>query len=255
MNYNFGNKNIICIGDIHGQFSTLRYNINNYIYKYNLDNTVFIVCGDCGFFGTNNDYLWIHENEKVHDILTKTNNELYFFRGNHDDPKLFELPEYISRGSNRIGVLLDYDTIDSDIYGRILIVPGAFSIDRGCRVTGLSYWPNELTLKLSDEDIISLGKFDLILSHSLPSFPKLSENIIMYERFKSIDIKGGYCNFDEIMKSEDEYLVKLHSYLSPKLWISGHYHTNKRLSLPMSSNNGEIFAIDVHEFVEPDKKI
>lgn len=243
MNHNFDDYNVVCIGDIHGQFSQFRFNLSIYIEKYTLTKTLFIICGDCGFFGKNVDTRWIaHENKKIHDILVKSNNRLAFFRGNHDDPKLFEDDYHIPRGSDRIHVFLDYDTIDSNIYGRLLIIPGAFSIDRGARKENISYWTNELIRKLVDEEIINLGKFDIILSHSLPSFVKMDES--MYNAFKRLDIDAGYWDFDEKLKTENEYLVKIQSYIKPKYWISGHYHK----SIIYMMNETECTSLSINEF-------
>ena len=56
MQYNIENKTLICIGDVHGEFSRLRFKLAQYIKKYGLTDTIFIVCGDCGFFEI---YRWI----------------------------------------------------------------------------------------------------------------------------------------------------------------------------------------------------
>ena len=90
MIYDIKDKNLICIGDVHGEFSTLRFKLAQYIKKYGLTDTIFIVCGDCGFFGKNTDNKWFyHERSKINNILVNSGNELYFFRGNHDNPEFF----------------------------------------------------------------------------------------------------------------------------------------------------------------------
>ena len=38
MQYNIENKTLICIGDVHGEFATLRFKLAQYIEKYPLTN-------------------------------------------------------------------------------------------------------------------------------------------------------------------------------------------------------------------------
>ena len=141
MQYNIENKTLICIGDVHGEFSRLRFKLAQYIKKYGLTDTIFIVCGDCGFFGKPIDNKWFYyEHSKINKILVNSNNELYFFRGNHDNPEFFSSnTKYIVGNTTTIKVLKDYDILNSDLYGRILVVPGATSIDRYYRIKEIKF--------------------------------------------------------------------------------------------------------------------
>ena len=252
MQYNIENKTLICIGDVHGEFSTLRYKLSQYIKKYNLTDTIFIVCGDCGFFGKHTDNKWFyHERSKINKILVNSGNELYFFRGNHDNPEFFDSNTiYIVGNTTTIKVLKDYDILNSNLYGRILVVPGATSVDRYYRTKDVSWWENEGIKKLSNNELNKLGKIDLVLSHSLPYFPKLSKFQLDALEENEIHYKGA--NFfnqtlSVTLYEEQLYLQNLQLNIKASSWISGHYHVSS-VSL---HENSKYVCIDIMEFYEP----
>ena len=252
MQYNIKNKNLICIGDVHGEFSTLRFKLAQYIKKYHLTNTIFIVCGDCGFFGKNTDNKWFyHERSKINNLLVKSSNELYFFRGNHDNPEFFNSnSEYIVGKTTTIKVLKDYDILNSELYGRILIVPGAISIDRYARSEGLSWWKDEGTLNLTDSELSEIGTVDLVLSHTLPYLNKLSKEQLENLEEKEKLYKGSkyYNNTLSIaLLNERNYLIKLQSFVKAKQWISGHYH----VSTINLIDTTKYISLNIMEFYEP----
>lgn len=252
MQYNIKNKNLICIGDVHGEFSTLRFKLAQYIEKYHLTNTIFIVCGDCGFFGKNTDNKWFyHERSKINNILVKSSNELYFFRGNHDNPEFFNSnSEYIVGKTTTIKVLKDYDILNSELYGRILVVPGATSIDRYYRIKDVSWWENEGIKKLSNNKLNKLGKIDLVLSHSLPYFPKLLKFQLDALEENEIRYKGKHF-FNKTLSltlyEEQLYLQNLQLNIKSSSWISGHYHISNINIL----ENTKYVSLNIMEFYEP----
>ena len=252
MQYNIKNKNLICIGDVHAEFSTLRFKLAQYIEKYHLTNTIFIVCGDCGFFGKNTDNKWFyHERSKINNLLVKSSNELYFFRGNHDNPEFFNSnSEYIVGKTTTIKVLKDYDILNSELYGRILIVPGAISIDRYAREEDSSWWKDEGTLNLTDSELSEIGTVDLVLSHTLPYLTKLSKEQLDNLEEKEKLYKGSkyYNNTLSIeLLNEKNYLIKLQSVIKAKQWISGHYH----VSTINLIDNTKYISLNIMEFYEP----
>ena len=252
MQYNIENKTLICIGDVHGEFATLRFKLAQYIEKYPLTNTIFIVCGDCGFFGKNTDNKWVyHERSKINNILVKSGNELYFFRGNHDNPEFFSSnTEYIVGKTTKIKVLKDYDVLNSKIYGRILIVPGATSVDRYYRIKDISWWENEGIKKLSNNELNKLGKIDLVLSHSLPYFPKLSKFQLDALEENEIHYKGAHFfnqTLSVTLHEEQLYLQNLQLNIKASSWISGHYHISNINIL----DNTKYISLNIMEFYEP----
>ena len=252
MQYNIENKTLICIGDVHGEFSRLRFKLAQYIKKYGLTDTIFIVCGDCGFFGKNTDNKWFYyERSKINKILVNSNNELYFFRGNHDNPEFFSSnTKYIVGNTTTIKVLKDYDILNSDLYGRILVVPGATSIDRYYRIKDVSWWENEGVKKLSNNELNKLGKIDLVLSHSLPYFSKLSKFQLDALEENEIYYKGKHF-FNKTLSltlyEEQLYLQNLQLNIKSSSWISGHYHSSSKNIV----DSTKYISLDIMEFYEP----
>lgn len=245
-NYNLSDKSIVCIGDIHGEFPTLRFTLNNYIKKYNLTNTAFIVCGDCGFFKDTLS-LWKQKcQKKIDNILSLSNNELYLFRGNHDNPLWFtDNTEEIIGNSQTIKVLKDYDILESNVYGKILIIPGAISIDRSLRIKGLDWWEDEGILKLSDDELRSIEKINIIMSHSLPYFTKLST--LQLEAFENREKYFGsqFNLLSSDLEIDIQYLIKVQSFVNATQWISGHYHMSSENII----NDVKYISLDIMEFL------
>lgn len=244
-------KTITCVGDIHGEFSSFRYKLNLYINKYHVSNNIFIICGDCGFFGENYDKQWFDSNckkpqkselYKIINLLEITDNYLYLFRGNHDNPFIFN-DEYITKNkTNRIKVLNDYDILQSNIYGNILIIPGAFSIDRCGRKQNKDWWEEENIKILSNEELNKFNNINIILSHSLP-FQILP--LSLYKMFKEEDDCYNFkTSFDENLNIQENYLRKIFKIISPKTWISGHYHK----SFNQFFNKTKLVSISIMEF-------
>ena len=247
MIYNIENKRIICIGDIHGNFIKLYNIIRNTINKYGVSNSIFVLLGDCGFMGDGDDEWLYNIRKKVNRKLISSNNYLYFFRGNHDDPQLFIDDKYIAGKTTRIGVLRDYDILNSDYYGRILIVPGAASIDRYHRIGGYNWWVDEVVVKLSDDEIDNLGKIDVVLSHSLPYYPPLRGDLLIDLQMYEDDYKRTFeTSLRTYLQIETNYLQLLQSKIKSKMWVSGHYHTYREDVL----DDTKYIAIDVYEIYD-----
>ncbi len=250
MIYDIKDKNLICIGDVHGEFSRLRFKLAQYIKKYGLTDTIFIVCGDCGFFGKNTDNKWFyHERSKINNILVNSGNELYFFRGNHDNPLFFTSDtNHITDNLSTIKVLKDYDILNSFLYGKILIVPGAASIDRCYQIQNNNWWEDEVVVKLSDEKIDSLSEFDLVLSHSLPYNPPLNSSLLLNFQNYEKDYKAKFeVSLSNYLQIETNYLKHLQEKIKAKQWISGHYHISNINIL----ENTKYVSLNIMEFYEP----
>lgn len=208
-------KPIVLCGDIHGDFRLLTYKIT---VELDLHDTAVIICGDCGFgFEKKNYYLEAVYN-RIKDRLEKNNNDLFFLRGNHDDPSYFN-------GENKIDLphfktLSDYEILQSD-RGRILIVGGASSIDREDRLELMKiksecslWWEGERPIKKDLEDLPD--KIDIVLSHEGPI---QLDPIVTRGKIEPLDI------YQNIIKDRD-YLGKLLIHLKPSYWFYGHYHQN-----------------------------
>lgn len=259
MQYNIENKTLICIGDVHGEFATLRFKLAQYIKKYGLTDTIFIVCGDCGFgFGKGIDEFWKKkERPKIEKLLKARNCELYFFRGNHDNPKIFkEYPAHITENSEYFKVLGDYDIITSDLYGTILIVPGAISIDRFNRDLNWDFWSDEKITYLPEDELKCLPQVDIVLSHSVPHYLKVNKDLLakLEEKEHIRHFGGTYLGYTNKLSVDLEieitYLLKLQESVQAKLWVSGHYHQD----LEIIDGNVKYQTLDIFQFYPLDYK-
>lgn len=74
-------KDIVVSGDIHGDFNLL---VNKICVQYQMQNTLVIVAGDCGFGFDKRGYYdnMVKRNAKR---MNDANNWIVFIRGNHDN--------------------------------------------------------------------------------------------------------------------------------------------------------------------------
>lgn len=119
-------QSVVVCGDIHGDF-------NGAIYKlclhYQLENTLLIVAGDCGFGFERKSYYEevVRHNRKR---LSDGNNWVVFVRGNHDNPDFFDGKTI---NHKRFVAVPDYSIIQAAGF-TILCVGGATSIDSQHRI-------------------------------------------------------------------------------------------------------------------------
>lgn len=210
-------KDIYVCGDIHGGFADLVFKME----RYKIENSVVIVCGDCGFgFENPGHYLHIYE-KKLEKKLMKYNNLILCIRGNHDDPRYFDDPEFIP-DLPRLKTISSNTILNICRYN-ILCVGGAISTDRKDRIEAdrkqkrknhpKCYWENEKITKISEIENIPC-RIDIVLSHEAPiSYdPPLIKNKNM-----SNDL------WDDILDSRN-YLEKINTRIRPLRWYYGHYH-------------------------------
>ena len=78
-------NNVVVSGDIHGDFNLL---VNKICVQYQMQNTLVIVAGDCGFGFDKRGYYdnMVKRNAKR---MNDANNWIVFIRGNHDKPSIF----------------------------------------------------------------------------------------------------------------------------------------------------------------------
>lgn len=212
-----GVKDLYVCGDIHGEFAELVMNLE----RYGIQDSAIIILGDCGIGFENPGYYSHIYQKKLQKKLDKYNNIILCIRGNHDDPRFYDDPEFIpdiprlrTLPSNTILDILGYN---------ILCVGGAISIDREERIeynnTKLKpkhpkcYWPEEKIICIDDVENLN-HRVDIVLSHTAPiSYdPPLFRNSKMDEEL-----------WEDILESRN-YLEKINSGLKPKRWYYGHFH-------------------------------
>lgn len=251
-------KKIYFIGDVHGNFKVVRdfYQRNPRIAsdaRKGIEN-ILICLGDFGgnyFDGERDD----HFKKK----LAKYPFTYFAIRGNHEEratncaakyperwttetffentvrvetaypyikyaddvPTVYKIP-FIEKYSieleeNEFGELPPDIIRDLDV----LVLPGAFSVDKEYRLMhGWGWFPQE---QLSEEEM-QLGRdicekyhyrFDLVLSHTCP---------VCYE---PIDLFLSFIDQSKVDKSMERYLGELEYKMSYDRWLWGHYHADR----------------------------
>lgn len=221
-----GIDNLLFCGDIHGEFETIVYKLNQY------ENTVLIVCGDIGM-GFYKDEYYYSLFKKLNSKLSKQNNHLLLFRGNHDDPAFFS-------GSFKkyphIYLIPDYSVISVN-KTNVLCVGGATSIDRKYRIetewrTGKKTYWGEAELPYYDSEKLNginqqfAHAIHLVATHTAPSFayPTSKANIATW-----IAADEGLNDLlDKERAIMDQLFANLQK-LQPNItdWYYGHFHEHK----------------------------
>lgn len=204
---------IILLGDIHGQFSRVSYDLK----RLNIENAYVIQCGDfgVGFHKTN---YYKTELGKLDEVLKAKNIHLYACRGNHDSPDYFKQTNN-PFDLNNITLLQDYSELE--LLGKsILLVGGAVSVDRRFRIPDKSWWSDEeFILKLEHEFPYKDRQYDIVVTHTRPA---------VCGAFKGFDNIKYWCDQDYDLKNdlieEGQKLNYLYENTKPGLWVYGHFH-------------------------------
>lgn len=204
-------------------------------YQVNLDNSILIVCGDCGL-GFNSFKYYQDLFTKYNKLLEANNCYLLFVRGNHDDPKYFE-DEMIN--FSHIKSIQDYTVISACDYN-LLCVGGGLSLDRSYRIEHekfinrykregnwkKEYWEGEMPIFDSNKlnDIIKSNiKIDCVISHTSP---KLNNNI--RKQGETSWVKQDP-SLKKDIQEERKIMDKIYNELTNNnqdiaVWAFGHYH-------------------------------
>lgn len=234
-------KHIIAVGDVHGKYPELGFRIRQ---RYKVRDSIICCAGDIGLGFEKKGY-YLSEFEKLNRICMRTNNIVFFVRGNHDDPEYFNgaLAEDINIFSN-IRLVADYELLETGV-GNILFVGGATSIDRTCRHKNISYWENEAAV-YDPEKIDAITKsVDIVITHTSPKFcePKTKTGIMGWFQY-------DYKLVDDCT-NERQTLTDIHDHLiknghTPKYWCNGHFHFSRREKI----GNTTFVVCDELEFYE-----
>jgi UDP-2,3-diacylglucosamine pyrophosphatase LpxH len=223
---------IILIGDIHGEFPRLNYDIK----RYNYTDSYLIQCGDTGF-GFRHPIEEKRLIKPLQETLLKNNLHLYMIRGNHCDPEYFKQTNNPFDLSN-ITLLEDYAELN--LLGKsILLVGGAVSVDRYRREKDKTWWVDEtFKLKLEDQFPYKDRQYDLVVTHTRPG---------VCGAFKGFDDIAFYCEKDPELKKdlieESQQVDYLYEKTKPKWFCYGHFHK----SLTTQYENTTFKCLDIHE--------
>lgn len=202
------NKQLLFLGDNHGNWNELIYEVES----GNISDANIISVGDLGVgFRPNRD---LEQYQSLDKQFKDSNINFYGIRGNHDDP-------YYFKGNNRVcldnfELIEDYSIFE---YNSKLIqfIGGAISIDRTMRKVGISYWENEGVVFDKDK----LQKVDILVTHTAPSwcFPQtFNEMVYGWARDDAYlleDLIDERSIMDEIFKN-----------CKPSLHVYGHFHSS-----------------------------
>ena len=242
MIYNFIDKPLFIVGDIHGDFKFFF----NKILTENYQNSIFIIAGDVGIgFERENHYTQLLQKYKKK--FYQYNITILCVRGNHDDPMYFnykkiDLP-YFKTIPDYSVINLQY--LDENREVNVLCVGGAISIDRILKLkenhksivthniynskdsyVKKYYWEDEAPVfdenqldKLNEDNIM----IDFVVSHTAPSFCQLItkdgvRNWMIYDPDLEKDMNAERHVMDKIFNKlkEDHHPLKG--------WTYGHFH-------------------------------
>ena len=199
-----------------------------------LNDSIIIVAGDCGFGFEKEEYYHQIFN-KYHTLLEKNNIYLYFVRGNHDDPSYFTERKI---DYERIKTVPDYSIIQT-MQNNILCVGGAISIDRSWRKQEEArlnkykkmhlkrrYWDNEKPIfsqELIDGIMANNIQITDVISHTAPQFfyPDTKSSLSYWAKIDK--------HLHKDVTEERTTLTRLWNYLNEKniilkSWVYGHFH-------------------------------
>lgn len=195
---------ITIIGDVHGHTKTYQKWLQNNLDKSSRS----IQIGDMGlgFAGVGLPAPGQSSLESHHK----------FFRGNHDNP------EKCRAHQNYLG---DYGYLDGD---KLFWVAGAFSIDRANRIEGRTWWKDEeLSYNELEKaiDVYVQAKPRFVLSHEAPA---KAGNVLLADLLGPYFLAKGECVNSRTAQALEAMLI-LHQ---PEKWIFGHYHVDKKFTVP-----------------------
>ena len=203
-----GNKPILFLGDNHGSWNELSFQIK----KNNISNTHIISVGDMGIgFHPDRD---MNTCELLNKQFMERNINFYGIRGNHDNPSHFIGDDRICL--DNFELIQDYSVYE---YNSKLIqfVGGSVSIDRTGRSVDISYWEDEGVIFNRE----ACQKVDVLITHTAPSwcFPQeFNEMVYGWAREDAYlleDLTDERAVIDEIFKICD-----------PSLHLYGHFHSS-----------------------------
>ena len=204
----FADKPILFLGDIHGNWNRLLYDIG----QKGISDVHIISVGDLGIgFNPTRD---IHNCALLSEEFKEKRINFYGIRGNHDDPTYFTGEKRIKL--DNFELLEDYSTFEYK--DKVLqFVGGAVSIDRTGRTAGVSYWENEGVVYNKE----ACRKADILVTHTAPShcFPQAFNEIVYgwagEDAYLLEDLTDERAVMDDIFKR-----------CSPSLHLYGHFHSS-----------------------------
>ena len=227
-------KNIWLIGDPHGDYTV----IHNFYIKHkqelseNYEDNILIILGDAGF-----NYFLNKRDDFVKNKISKYPLTYFCIRGNHEERPshlylqfaanwhkeiFFKNTVYVEDPYPKIKYALDQGGKYEIEGNSVLVVPGAYSVDKWYRIQrGWSWFKDE---QLSEEEKQELledlePKYDYILAHTCPNMwiPYIQDLFLPQVDQSMVD------------KSTEIFLNEIVASVEYKRFYFGHYHDNRYL--------------------------
>ena len=225
-------RNILILGDIHGEFELLRKSID----KKQISDVIIIQVGDfgIGFYDKHKDQ---HKLHTLNNFLIERNIEMYTIRGNHDDPSYFTGTFELSN----IKLIPDYYTLET-MNDTILFIGGAISIDRTQRTLNKTYWCDEIPIY--KEELLSLiKKPTIVVTHTSPSFAyPTHKDGISYWMLNDLKLNNDLDYERSVFTKIWDFLIA--NQKQPLHWVYGHFHR----TYTQTFENTKFRVIDELEF-------
>lgn len=226
------NKNVWVIGDVHGDWFVIRnfYERHKDELSPHYRDNILIILGD---FGAN--YYLNEKDDYFKEIISKFPFMYFVIRGNHEErPSIIaaKFPSkwrkqiffgnivWVEKNFPQIFYALDEGgeyTIDKK---SVLVIPGAYSVDKNYRIMNhYSWFPNEQLSDLERADILNNLKphYDIILSHTCPySWQTYISDLFLSQVDQSL--------VDSTMEQFLDQVVQLTTW---DRYYFGHYHDDR----------------------------
>ena len=228
-------KNIWLISDVHGNHTV----IHNFYEKHkdklseNYNENLLIILGDVGA-----NYYLNKRDDFFKSEISKYPLTYFCIRGNHEQRPSILMDKYPSDwhmeifANNKVYVEDRFPKIlyaldqggDYEIGGQsILVVPGAYSVDKWYRIfNGWSYFPEEQLSKKEQKNLFNNLKpyYNCIFSHTCPdSWTSEIKDLFLPQVNQSL-----------VDRSTEKFLDKIYFKTAYDYWFFGHYHDNRELS-------------------------
>lgn len=222
---------VYLMGDIHGKIQPIR----DFVNKESIEKgDTLVLLGDSGL-----NFFLNERDEKLKAKINSYGINVFVIRGNHDQRASIiaeENPDkwhYEAFWNNRVLVEDKYLRIKyasdapaeyhiptaNDGVIKTLVLPGAYSVDKYYRLENNWTWfEQEQCNEKERERGVRLARehgWDLVLSHTCP---------IAYE---PVDLFLSFISQEMIDKTTERWLGGIEYGLDYKLWVWGHFHTNR----------------------------
>ena len=208
MEYLDKNKQLLFLGDTHGDWNKLLRTISS----KDITNAHIISVGDIGMgFNPRKEQ---NTCKMLNDTFSKRNITFYGIRGNHDDPEYFNGDKRVNLSNFKL--LTDYVLMKHNSK-LIQFIGGAVSIDRTARRPGISFWENEGLNYHKHE----CQQVHILVTHTAPSwcFPQQFNDMVYgwakEDAYLLEDLTNERAVMDEILKI-----------CQPTLHLYGHFHSS-----------------------------